>query len=105
MKKIMLILSMSMIISLVSFAQERTPKVNARQDAQQSRIQHGKNGGELTHRETALLRGEQKKIRRSERRAKADGDVTMKERRLIDRKQDRANRHIRRAKNNEVKPV
>jgi hypothetical protein len=105
MKKIMLILSMSMFISLVSYAQEHTPRVNARQDAQQSRIQHGKNGGELTHKETALLKGEQKKIRRTERRAKADGNITMKERRLIDRKQDRANRHIRKAKNNDVKPV
>jgi len=105
MKKMMLILSMSMFISLVSCAQERTPRVNARQVAQQSRIKHGKNSGELTHMETTLLRGEQKKIRRSERRANADGDVTMKERRLIDRKQDRANRHIHRAKNNDRKPV
>ncbi len=105
MKKTMLILSMSMFISLISFAQDRTQKVNARQGVQQSRIQHGKNSGELTHRETALLRGEQKKIRRSERRAKADGDITINERRRIDRKQDRANRHIHRAKNNDVKPA
>jgi len=104
MKKTMLMLSICMVISLISFAQDRTQKVNARQGVQQSRIQHGKNSGELTHRETAFLRSEQKKIRRSERRAKADGDVTINERRRLDRKQDRANRHIHKAKNNELKP-
>jgi hypothetical protein len=104
MKKIMLIFSMSMVFTIASLAQERTPKVNARQHAQQGRIQQGKNSNELTPGETALLRKEQRHIRRSERRAKADGDVTLAERKRLDNKQDRASRHIRRAKNNEVKP-
>jgi hypothetical protein len=104
MKKTMVIFSMFMLLSVVSFSQEPTPKVNERQRTQQSRIQQGKQNSELTHRETSLLRKEQKHIRRSERRAKTDGDVTASERRRLDRQQDRASRHIHKAKNNEVKP-
>ncbi len=85
-----------------AFAQERTPRVNTRQAAQQTRIAEGKASGELTKGETRALRAEQRHIRRSERRAKADGDVTAGERRRLERKQDRANRHIRRAKNNNL---
>lgn len=100
----MLFFSMAMLLSMISFSQERTPKVNERQRTQQSRIQQGKQSSELTHRETSLLRKEQKHIRRSERRAKADGAVTVSERRRLDRQQDRASRHIHKAKNNEVTP-
>ncbi len=102
MKKLILIFSVSMLISLVSFGQERTPKVNNRQHVQHDRINHGKQNGELTRSETHLLRKEQKHIRMSERSAKADGDVSLQERRRLDRKQDRAGRHIRRAKNSEL---
>lgn len=98
----MLVLSLITLVSLGSFAQERTPKVNARQHNQHGRIHQGKNSGELTHREAHLLRKEQNHIRRSERRAKADGDVTARERNRLDKKQDRASRHIRKAKNNEL---
>lgn len=82
--------------------EERTPRVNTRQVAQQTRIAEGRATGELNRRETHALRTEQRHIRRSERRAKADGDVTVAERRRLDRKQDRASRHIRRAKTNVV---
>jgi hypothetical protein len=102
MKKLMLVLSLIALVSVGSFAQERTPKVNARQHTQHGRIHQGKNNGELTHREAHLLRQEQKHIRKSERRIKADGDVTARERKRLDRQQDRASRHIRRAKNNEL---
>jgi hypothetical protein len=102
MKKVILIFSMGMLFSLASIAQERTPRVNERQQTQQGRIHHGRNSGDLTHREATLLRREQKRIRMSERRVKADGDVTATERRRLDRQQDRASRHIRRAKNNEL---
>jgi len=86
MKKLILIFSMSMVLSIASLAQERTPKVNARQHNQQGRIHQGKNSNELTPGETALLRKEQRHIRRSEQRAKADGDVTVAERKRLDNK-------------------
>lgn len=104
MKKVLVIFSFISFISLSVHAQERTPKADARQQVQRERIQHGKQSGEVTRHEAALMHKEQKHIRRTERRAKADGDVTAAERRKLDRKQDRASRHIRRANNNEVKP-
>ncbi len=93
-----------MLYSLALFAQEQTPKVNARQHAQRGRIQQGKNNLDQTRGETALLRSEQRHIRRSERRAKADGRVTRMERRRLDAKQDRASRHIHRARTINMRP-
>lgn len=89
-----------MLIAALGVAQERTPRVNARQATQQARIADGKQSGELTGGETKALRAEQRHIRGSERRAKADGTVTPRERRRLERKQNRASRDIRRAKNN-----
>ncbi len=100
----MLVFPMLMLLTIMSFAQDRTPRVNERQRVQQGRIQQGKRSDELTQDETALLRKEQRHIRRSDPRTKADGDVTLNERKHLDRKQDRASRHIRRANNNEIKP-
>ncbi len=91
-----------MMIGLAAWAQEVTPKVDARQKAQRGRIHEGRADGELTHKESKALNKQQRHIRRTERRTKADGDVTVAERRKLDRKQDRANRNIRRAKNNEA---
>jgi hypothetical protein len=101
MKSIVIIL-FSIALSSSVFAQERTPRVDGRQDVQRARINQGTATGELTRREAHALRHEQKHIRRAERRAKSDGDVTAQERRRLDNKQDRANRHIRRAKHNRV---
>lgn len=102
MKKLIILIPAFALVAAGAFAQDRTPRVNTRQAAQQTRIAEGKQSGELTRGETKALRAEQRHIRRSERRAKADGDVTPGERRRLERKQDRANRHIRRAKHNPV---
>lgn len=102
MKTLVLTAFFSLFLSISLFAQERTPRVNGRQAAQRARIAEGRQSGELTNGEAALLNKQQRHIRRSERRAKADGDVTAIERMKLDRKQDRANRSIRRAKNNPV---
>ncbi len=85
---------------MVAFAQDNTPRANARQVAQHERIAQGRQSGEINRGETRALRAEQRNIRRSERRAKADGDVSVREKRRLERKQDRASRHIHRAKNN-----
>lgn len=100
MKKNIFLITFFVLITMIGFAQERTPRVNARQGAQQARIAQGQQSGELNRRETAGLRAEQRNIRRTERRAKADGNVTVVEKRRIEKKQNRANRHIRRAKHN-----
>jgi hypothetical protein len=103
MKRTFLFFAFILLINVSLLAQESTPKVDARQNTQQERIQQGKQSGEISRREAARVRKEQKHIRRTERRAKADGDVTAAERRKIDRKQDRASRHIHRANTNEAK--
>lgn len=100
MKKTILVAAVLLLFGTLTFAQDRTPRTNARQGAQRARIHDGRQDGEVTNREAAALNAEQRHIRRSERRAKSDGNVTLQERRRLERKQDRANRHIRRAKHN-----
>jgi hypothetical protein len=102
MKKRLILIPAFILLAVAAFSQDRTPRANARQAAQQTRIAQGRQSGELTNGETRALRAEQRHIRRSERRAKADGDVNVSEKRRLERKQDRANRHIRRAKNNQL---
>jgi hypothetical protein len=98
MKKIIAIASFMVVTALGCYAQDQTPVVDTRQTAQRARIAEGRASGELTRKETARLRGEQRRIRRTERRAKADGTVTPRERARLERKQNRANRDIRRQK-------
>lgn len=100
MKKLLVLVPAFMMIAAVAFSQDRTPRTDVRQGAQQARIAEGRRSGEVNNGEARVLRAEQRHIRRSERRAKADGDVNVVEKRRLERKQDRASRHIRRAKNN-----
>ena len=102
MKKLIVVTSLFVLVNMVAFAQDRTPRANARQGAQRARIHDGRQDGEITNKEAAVLNSQQRHIRRSERRAKADGDVTLAERRRLEKKQDRASRSIRRAKNNDI---
>lgn len=87
------------LISSSGFAQTRADR---RQKAQRVRIADGRKDGEVTTGEAAVLKSEQRHIRRSERRAKADGTVTPREKLRLERKQNRASRHIHRAKNNPI---
>jgi hypothetical protein len=102
MKTLVFAAFLSLFVSISAFAQERTPKVNGRQKAQRVRIAEGRQSGEITNGEAAVLNKQQRHVRRSERRAKADGDVTAAERARLDRKQDRASKTIRRAKRNNI---
>lgn len=94
------IIIFAVALAIGAYAQDRTPRADTRQVAQRARIAEGKQSGELTRGETRALRAEQRRIRRTERRAKSDGNVTVREKQKLERKQNRANRHIRRAKNN-----
>jgi uncharacterized membrane protein YebE (DUF533 family) len=75
-----------------------TPRVDARQAAQDQRIDQGQASGTLTPRETRRLEAEQKGINKVEGAAKADGTVTAKERARLHRLQNKASRDIRRQK-------
>lgn len=91
-----------LLVTIAGFGQSETPRADRRQTAQRARIAEGRQDGEVTRKEGALLNAQQRHIRRSERRAKADGEVTPEEKRRLERKQDRASRNIRRAKHNEI---
>ena len=80
------------------------PVVKERQENQAERIQQGVASGELTKKETATLRAEQKAIRAEKRAMKADGKLTKKERAHLKREQDQASKRIYSKKHNEKKP-
>lgn len=100
-----LVLIAMLLISAAAYAQDATPKVDARKKEQRARIRQGRASGELTNKEAAGLNAQQRHIRRSERRAKADGTVTPAERKKLKREQNRASRNIRRQKHDaQTKP-
>ena len=84
-------------------AQTSTPIVDQRQDNQRARIRDGVKSGELTKREAARLRAEQRGISAEKQMAKADGVVTPAERAGLRRDQNRASRDIARQKHDTQK--
>jgi len=93
-----LLLISILFVGSASYAQEATPKVDAREKEQRARIKQGRADGELTKNESSKLNAQQRHIHRTERRAKADGTVTRRERKKLNREQNRASRNIRRQK-------
>lgn len=81
-----------------AFAQPTLPRVDARQQAQDRRIDHGVASGALTTREAARLERGQTGIERMERRALADGTVTHRERARLHHAQDTQGARIFRQK-------
>lgn len=98
MKKIFVVFTFVVFAGFIQAQAQQTPVADHREKNQRHRIQNGVASGELTRRETVNARSDQRKIRRSERRAKADGVVSPVERARLDHKQDRASRHLRRNK-------
>jgi hypothetical protein len=98
MKRTMALLALVAFVGIIHVRAQTTPLVDQRQSNQRQRIQQGVSNGELTRRETADARQNQRKIRRTERRAKADGTVTASERVKIHHKQNKASRQLRRNK-------
>jgi signal transduction histidine kinase len=60
--------AVSLLVAGSAFSQTSTPVVDARQDNQKARINQGVKSGELTRREAAKLRAEQRAIRAEETR-------------------------------------
>jgi hypothetical protein len=84
-----------------------TPRVEQRQDKQETRIDKGITSGALTPKETARLDARESKIQSDKLAARADGKVTRAERRKLHHEQDRASAAIYRQKHDGqvVKPV
>ena len=99
MKRIILLFAMLTFGAVYVNAQTQTPVVDQRQQNQKARIKDGVASGELTGRETAQSVRDQRRIRRTERRAKSDGVVTDKEKAHLQHKQNKASRQLKRNKN------
>ena len=98
MKKIIAVFTFIVFAGIIQAHAQQTPVADHRQKNQRHRIQSGVASGELTRRETASARCNQRRIKKSERWAKADGVVTPIERARLDHKQDRASRQLHRDK-------
>jgi hypothetical protein len=98
MKNLNILLFFVAFVSSFQILAQGTPLVDQRQQHQRHRIQQGVASGELTRREAAASRSDQRQVRRTERRAKADGVVTNSEKARIHHKQNKASRQLRRNK-------
>ncbi len=76
---------------------------NKKQVVQQKKIVQGVKTGELTKKEAAQLRHQQKNIAHTRKVAKSDGVVTPKEKAIIHQKQKRADKNIAKKKHNTIK--
>jgi len=104
MKSVKLItMAVALLVAGSVFAQTGTPVVTERQENQAARIRQGVQSGELTKREAAKLRAEQRAIRAEKQMAKADGKVTRAERAKLRHDQNRASADIRRQKHDAQK--
>lgn len=81
-------------VAVPAVAAERERGINARQDAQQNRIQRGARQGDLTRGETRRLQGEVRTVRREERSFRSDGNLSAGERRHLNRDLNRVSRDI-----------
>lgn len=72
-----------------------------RQARQRARIGEGVKSGELTRGEAARARGDQRQIRRMEKRLEADGELSDQDKAKLERRQDRASRRLHRMKHND----
>jgi hypothetical protein len=80
-----------------------TPRVDARQANQETRIQQGVNSGELTGKEAAKLEKGQAKVQKMENKAVSDGTVTPKESAKLEKAQDKQSKKIAKKKHNKKK--
>ena len=100
MKRIPMVLVISMALVFMAANVSLAGHMGQRQRNQHKRIAKGIGSGEITHREFLRLEREQWLFQQAKRRARADGWLSPQEKRRLDRMQDRASRHIYKAKNN-----
>jgi len=86
------------LLGVITAQAQSTPRVDERQQNQRQRVHEGVKSGELTRAESREAKGNQRHIRRAERRAKSDGVVTRRERAKLHHKQRKASRELHRDK-------
>ena len=85
----------------IAQAQTHKPVINQRHHNQEKRINRGVDSGALSRNETRHLRGDESRISRDKRMAKADGHVTRAERTHLRREENRTSQAIYRDKHND----
>ncbi|MBI2306706.1 MAG: hypothetical protein HYU78_05325 [Rhodocyclales bacterium] len=93
-----LVAALALIVPMLASAQTSTPRIDARQDRQDARIDRGVQSGALTEKEAAKLDRGQTHVQNLETKAVADGTVTKKERARIEHAQDVQSQRIYREK-------
>jgi hypothetical protein len=94
MKKFIFSSLLAISFAFTMSAQTATPVVDAREQNQKDRIKDGVQSGELTKKEAAHARANQRHIKKAEAKAKSDGVVTPEERAKLDAKQDKSSKRI-----------
>jgi hypothetical protein len=95
MNKILALLSLLILVCIGESNAQTSTTFDKRQRLQRHRIQNGVESGELTRREAAEARHDQRTIRRIERRVHSDGVVTSHEMARPHYKQNKAVRELR----------
>jgi len=103
MKKQSILLAFALAACGGAFAQAETPRIDARQERQEQRIEQGTASGRLTTKETARLDAQQSRIEAGEAAAKSDGKVTAKERVRLTHRQNKASARVYRNKHDRQK--
>jgi hypothetical protein len=93
------ILTMVFVLGLsVAAMAQTTPRIDRREQHQQTRIRRGVRSGQLNRREARRLERQQARTARQEAAARADGRVTARERRHLRHRENRTSRRIYRQK-------
>ncbi|MBA5636472.1 hypothetical protein H3H37_05330 [Duganella sp. LX20W] len=98
--KVLLTAALATLIAPAFAQNTATPKIDARQERQEMRIDQGINSGQLTGKETANLEKREAKIEADKVKAEADGKVTRQERAHLNRELDHSSNKIYRKKHN-----
>lgn len=93
-----LVAALALIVPMLAAAQTSTPRIDARQDRQEARIDRGVQSGALTEREAAKLDRGQEHVQKLENRALSDGTVTNREKARIEHAQDVQSQRVYREK-------
>lgn len=102
-KSFSLSLATALLVASSASAQTATPVVTDRQAHQSNRISQGVTSGELTAREAAGLRAQQRAIKAQKKQARADGLVTARERAQLHHSQNHASANIYKQKHDSQK--
>lgn len=88
MKQIAFAVAACLAAGAVAAQTNSTPRVDARQDKQEARIDKGVQSGALNKKEAARLEKGQERVQKMENRAAADGKITPAERAKLEAAQD-----------------